>query len=76
MTRRTLLGLVALFPAAMNVAAPAHAGIAVLLCRGDGVVESITLPVGPSLPVPATENGYCAKGCHGGPSRKRSNRHI
>ena len=76
MSMRNLLGLVALVPAALNIAVPAHAGITVLVCRGDGVVEAVTLPLGSGLPAPATESGCCAKACHGGSSRKRSNCHI
>ena len=44
--------------------------------RGDGVVEAVTLPLGSGLPAPATESGCCAKACHGGSSRKRTNCHI
>jgi len=76
MSKRNLLGLIALVPAALNIAVPAHAEITVLLCKGDGTSQLVTLPIGSGLPAPATENGCCVKACHGGSSRKRTNCHI
>lgn len=73
-----LFALMALLPAALN-ASPAAArngaaGMAVLLCTGDGAVRTVNLPVGeqdvPGKQVP----GCCVKGCHTGGERKRGKR--
>jgi len=42
--RRALLGLVALIPAALNVAPAAAHGLAVPLCTGDGAARQVTVP--------------------------------
>jgi hypothetical protein len=69
--RRALLGLVALIPAALNVAPAAAHGLAVPLCTGDGAARQVTVPV-PTRGLPGGDQpGCCAKGCHTG-SRKRS----
>ena len=69
--RRALLGLVALIPAALNVAPAAAHGLAVPLCTGDGAARQVTVPV-PTRDLPGGDQpGCCAKGCHTG-SRKRS----
>lgn len=71
MRRRALFGLVALVPAALNVAAPAAAGgLMMPLCTGDGQVRMVEVPGQPKAPQ-GGENGCCAKGCHSGSSRKR-----
>jgi hypothetical protein len=69
--RRALLGLVALIPAALNVAPATAHGLAVPLCTGDGAARQVTVPV-PTRDLPGGDQpGCCAKGCHTG-SRKRS----
>lgn len=66
-----LFGLIALAPAAVG-AAPlaAPASETVLLCIGDGLNHSVSIPLAPK--VPGKDQGpCCAKGCHSGQSRKR-----
>ena len=66
-----LFGLVAMVPAAVG-ATPfsAPSSQTVLLCIGDGLNHSITIPFSPN--VPGKDQGpCCAKGCHSGQSRKR-----
>ncbi len=71
MRRGTVLGLLALVPAALN-ASPGGAGtLSIPVCTGDGVARTVTVPL-PSGELPGREQpGCCAKGCHTG-SRKRS----
>ena len=69
-----IFALVALVPAAVN-AAPAHAGnmgrLTVPLCAGDGLVRTVSVPVG-HRDIPGSDQpGCCAKGCQSGSSRKR-----
>lgn len=68
-----LFGLVALFPAAVGAAPHAAGGqnVAVLLCAGDGIVRSISRPLGHGEVPGAEQPGCCAKGCHNGGARKR-----
>ncbi|MFO1255809.1 MAG: hypothetical protein U1E37_09105 [Sphingomonadaceae bacterium] len=74
MKRRALFGLVALFPAALNLSAPAGAGTLMMpLCTGDGQVRMVEVPGTPKAP-PGSDNGCCAKGCHGSSCRKRLTR--
>lgn len=71
MKRCTLFGLMAMIPAALNLSAPASAGgLMVPLCSGDGQVRMVEVPGTPKMPV-GSDNGCCAKGCHGSSSRKR-----
>lgn len=72
MNVRAFLGIVALVPAAFNIApAAAAGGILVPICTGDGTVRNVTLPQ-PGEEIPGKEApGCCAKGCHTG-SRKKS----
>jgi hypothetical protein len=69
-----LFGLIALFPAAVGAAPHAADGrnVAVPLCAGDGIVRSITMPLGHKDVPGAEQPGCCAKGCHNGGARKRS----
>jgi len=65
------IGILALVPAAFNIAPAAAQGIVVPLCSGDGVTRSVTVPM-PGNELPGKEApGCCAKGCHTG-SRKKS----
>jgi hypothetical protein len=65
----TVLGLIALVPAAVG-AAPVHR-LEVALCDGAG---TISIPLdGNDIPG-AQQPGCCAKGCHTGPMRKRGKR--
>jgi hypothetical protein len=70
MTCRTLFGLIALLPAALN-ATPAHATtLALPLCDGGVAHGVVFVPLG-HAPLPgADQAGCCAKGCHS--SRKRA----
>jgi hypothetical protein len=63
------LGLIALLPAALNPAPAGAATMTMQICGGDGQVRSVEVPLdGPgNEPAPC-----CAKGCHGGSSRKKS----
>ena len=72
----SLFGLIAMIPAALNASAPrSSAGaITVLLCRGNGVAETVTVPLRGGAPLPGHGDdggGCCAKGCHAAGSRKR-----
>jgi hypothetical protein len=67
-------GILALLPAAFNVApTSAHAVALVPICTGDGVSRSIAMPASdrdiPGKQVP----GCCTKACHTG-ERKRAKR--
>jgi hypothetical protein len=71
----TVLGLVALVPAAVG-AAPAHQDghLTVALCDGSGAARTVSVPLGhPDIPG-AEQPGCCAKGCHTGGGRKRGKR--
>lgn len=71
MSRRALLGIAALLPAALGTAPAAARGLVVPLCDGSGVVHFVTLPAGAPSPLPSQDGqGCCAKGCHTG-SRKK-----
>ncbi|MDP3908423.1 hypothetical protein [Novosphingobium sp.] len=65
--------MLALVPAAFNLAGPAAGGTMMMpLCTGDGVVRMVEVPLGGSqLPGP-DQSSCCVKGCHSGCSRKRS----
>lgn len=64
------LALIALVPAAFNIApATAHA-LNIPLCTGDGTARSLNLPLPENAPPGRDDAGCCAKGCHTG-SRKR-----
>lgn len=71
----SLFGLIAMVPAALNASTPSSSRtITFLLCRGNGVAETVTMPVRGPAPLPGHgEDGgaCCAKGCHAGGSRKR-----
>ncbi|WP_295630674.1 hypothetical protein [Novosphingobium sp.] len=70
MILRTLFGLIALIPAALN-AAPAHAStLALPLCDGGVADGVVSIPLGLAPISGGDMAGCCAKGCHG--SRKRS----
>lgn len=66
-----LFGLIAMLPAAVG-AAPLTGpdSQTILLCTGDGLNHSITIPFGPKAPG-KDQGPCCAKGCHSGQSRKR-----
>lgn len=69
----SLLGLLALIPAAFNPA-PGKAsptGMVVPICRDGKAAGSIIVPLEPQLPPARDGEGCCVKGCHGGSSRKR-----
>lgn len=69
-----LIGLVALIPAALN-AAPMRAGIlSIPVCTGDGLVRSVTLPLGPAELPGGDQPGCCSKGCHTGERKKQKAR--
>lgn len=73
---RALLGIVALVPAALNVAPAAAHGLAVPLCTGDGAARTVTVPV-PSRELPGGDQpGCCAKACHTGSRKKGQSRQI
>lgn len=78
--KRALFGLLAMVPAALNVAPAAAHGLAVPLCTGDGAARTVTLPV-PADRLPGGDQpGCCAKGCHtgrdGGSRKKAPHRQI
>ena len=76
MKSRALLGIIALVPAALNIAPAAH-GMTVALCTGDGAVRTITLPLPGDGTLPGKEQpGCCAKACHTGSRKKSQNRII
>lgn len=80
MKHRALLGIIALVPAALNIAPAAH-GMTVALCTGDGAARTITLPPAGNGPgdgtLPGKEQpGCCAKACHTGSRKKSQNRQI
>lgn len=68
------LCLLAMTPAALNVAPAQAQSLTMPLCSGDGVVRTVTVPVGPSQLPGHEPPGCCVKGCHSGSSRKRSQR--
>jgi hypothetical protein len=71
----TVLGLIALMPAAVG-AAPAHDGghLTVPLCDGNGTARTVSIPVGQQDIPGAEQPGCCAKGCQTGSARKRGRR--
>lgn len=75
MRGRSLFGIVALVPAALNLAAPASARLMMPLCGGDGQVRMVELPGAPKEPA-GSDKGCCAKGCHSGSNRKRAARNF
>ncbi|MBA3056030.1 MAG: hypothetical protein FP826_14140 [Sphingomonadales bacterium] len=76
MKRSALLGLIALVPAAFNVAPAAARGMVVPICSGDGVTRTVTVPLpGDPLPGPS-DAGCCAKGCHTGSRKKDGSRGL
>ncbi|NBC37473.1 hypothetical protein GTZ99_13035 [Novosphingobium sp. FSY-8] len=71
----SLFGLLAMMPAAFNVApAAARGALTVALCTGDGVARTVQVPSGAQDIPGARVPGCCAKGCHTGQSRKRNRR--
>ncbi len=77
MTRRFLLGLAALLPAALNAGPVAARAILVQLCSGSGEARLVAMPLGNGAPQPGDGAApCCAKGCHTGGSRKRGAREI
>lgn len=64
-------GLIALFPAMLNLSVAAGSNsLAVQVCSGDGQAQTVQVPVGDERK--GGEAGLCcAKGCHSGNSRKR-----
>ena len=74
--KRALFGIVAMIPAAFNVAPAAAHGMAVPLCTGDGAARAVTVPV-PSENLPGSDQpGCCVKGCHTGSRKKDQHRQI
>lgn len=72
--RRVLasFALVAMFPAALNATVPTSAmTMTLLLCNGSGPAGSVTVPIKPAAPFKGDTQTCCAKGCHGGSSRKK-----
>jgi hypothetical protein len=69
--RSAIFGVMALVPAALNLApASAHA-LAMPICSGDGLIRTVTVPI-PGNQLPGRDvPGCCAKGCHTG-SRKKA----
>lgn len=67
-----LFALLAIMPAALH-AAPAFAGerLLVPICTGDGQTWLVAIPTGGEGSGTGGEGQECAKGCHGGSSRKR-----
>lgn len=68
----TLLALIALAPVAFGAAAaPRKAELSLALCNGG----SVTVPIGGGQETPSEGNSPgCAKACHSGCSRKRTDR--
>jgi hypothetical protein len=64
--------LLAILPAALH-AAPAFAGDSLLvpICTGDGQTRLVAIPKGGKGSGDDGAGRDCAKGCHGGSSRKR-----
>lgn len=76
MRHRSLLGVLALAPMALNVnVATAMSPIIAPLCSGGAAARGIAIPQAPS-PSRNSEQGCCIKGCHVGSSRKRATRDI
>lgn len=69
--RISQFGLVALVPAAFNVTAASAMTIAMPICTGDGQVRTVEVPVDGSQGPLGPQGPCCAKGCHGGSSRKK-----
>lgn len=67
-----LFALLAIMPAALH-AAPAFAGDSLLvpICTGDGQTRLVAIPKGGEGSGNGGDSRECAKGCHGGTSRKR-----
>ncbi|MDE1917782.1 MAG: hypothetical protein KGJ57_09815 [Sphingomonadales bacterium] len=67
----TVLGLVALVPAAVG-AAPAHDGdkLTLAVCDGLGGARTISVPLGHQDIPGAEQPGCCAKGCQTGTRKK------
>lgn len=67
-----LFALLAIMPAALH-AAPAFAGerLLVPICTGDGQTRLVAIPKDGEGSGQGGEGRECAKGCHGGSSRKR-----
>ena len=70
MRRSSLLGLIAMLPAALNLSAPAAGTILLPICTGDGQVHLMPLPRNDG-PGGGAQNGCCIKGCHSGSNRKK-----
>lgn len=68
----TRFALLAILPAAIH-AAPAYAGGSLLVpvCTGDGQTRLVAIPNGGRGSGDERQSRDCAKGCHGGSSRKR-----
>lgn len=75
MRRRALFGLVAMLPAALNLAAPASAALMMPLCTGDGQLRMVEVPGAPKAPS-GSDKGCCATGCHSSSNRKRAARNF
>lgn len=64
--------LVAMIPASLNATVPVSGGtMTLLLCTGAGPGGTVTVPVKPAAPFQRDTQSCCAKGCHGGSSRKK-----
>ncbi|MBS3927260.1 MAG: hypothetical protein KGZ65_01070 [Sphingomonadales bacterium] len=75
MRRRALFALVAIFPAALNLSAPASAALLMPLCTGDGQVRTVEVPGAPKAPS-GSDKGCCAMACHSSSNRKRAPRNF
>ncbi len=72
MKRGSTFGLVAMIPAALAITpAAASASLTMMICTGDGTTQTVVLPLKRS-PASPSHQPCCAKGCHAGGSRKRS----
>ena len=76
MTRVTLLGLVALVPAALNGPVAVAAALQIPVCSSAARLQAINLPsLGPARgpsPAGSDQQGCCAKGCRTGARKRKS----
>lgn len=73
-----MFGVIAMVPAAITpaLAAGRNEVLIALLCTGDGMAHVMVVPSGGGQPTQDGSHPCCAKGCHGGHSRKRAVRHV
>lgn len=69
-------GILALVPAMLNISGPANGRMVdMLICAGPDRVLTVSIPVGKGRDAPGA-GLCCAKACHGGSQRKRSDGKI